>query len=56
MNREGVPSGPVGGGGVGRLPHQGYPTKHPFTNGILVIDDIHKRRLAGLRIFTHECQ
>ncbi len=43
------PSGPMGGGGVGCLPHKGHPAKDPLSNRVLVIDDIHERRLACLR-------
>ncbi len=44
----GSPSGPMGGGGVGCLPHEGHPAKDPLGDGVLVIDDIHERRLACL--------
>ena len=33
---------------MGCFPHEGYPAKHPLTDGVLVIDHIHERRLAGL--------
>jgi hypothetical protein len=46
--RYGSPSGPVGGGGVGCLAHEGHPAKDPLGDGVLVIDDIHERRLACL--------
>lgn len=44
----GLPSGPMGGGGVGCLPHEGHPAKDPLGDGVLVVDDIHKRRLTCL--------
>ncbi len=46
----GSPSGAMGGGGVGCLPHEGHPAKDPLGDGVLVIDDIHERRLACLHI------
>ena len=42
----------MGGGGVGSFPHQGHSAKHPLTDGILVIDYIHKWGFAGLHIRT----
>ena len=44
----GSPSGPMGGGGVGCLPHEGHPAKDPLSDWVLVVDDIHERRLACL--------
>ena len=46
--RYGSPSGPMGGSGVGCLPHEGHPPKDPLGDGVLVINDIHERRLACL--------
>ena len=44
----GAPSGTMGGGGVGCLPHECHPAKDPLSDGVLVVDDIHERRLACL--------
>ncbi len=38
----------MGGGGVGCLPHEGHPAKDPLSDWVLVVDDIHERRLACL--------
>ena len=44
----GAPSGTMGGGGVGCLPHECHPAKDPLSDGVLVVDDVHERRLACL--------
>ena len=44
-----LPSGPMGGSGVGSLPHEGHPAKDPLADGVLIIDHIHKGRLTSLQ-------
>ena len=50
-----LPSGSVGGSGVGSFTHQGNLATHSLTDEFLVVDCIHKRRLAGLHVRTLVC-